>query len=223
MICSGENGYTVCTPESLPDQGSPTSLVVPDDEAGKPNKRLLRKEQSPRKEPLEAETWLEPRQAKANCVGWMTPLQKEILLNKEAIAVNQDVTPQGRPLKEGRGVWARNMSDGSIAVALYNDRNKQRRIHVKFADLGWSEEQLVTVRDLWKHKDMGVYKGKYPPQGVSAAVCKHCTVLLRLRKCEGQCQESQLSDGEKASLFGTSAGPVHHRKFKELLERPLTS
>mmetsp|Transcript_71589 Transcript_71589/g.125298 ORF Transcript_71589/g.125298 Transcript_71589/m.125298 type:complete len:623 (-) Transcript_71589:83-1951(-) len=219
VICSGENGFTVCTPEVLPDQGSPALLAASDDKVRKPHKHLVRKEQGPRKldvEPLEVEPWVEPRQGKANCVGWMTSLQKEILLNKEVIAVNQDVTPQGRPVKESSSVWARHMSDGSIAVALYNNRNYPRNIYVDFADLGWPEEQLATVRDLWKHQDMGVAKGQYPPADAAlgvAEVCKHCTVLLRLRRCEGQCRESQPPAGEQASLVATSEGPFH-KKFK---------
>eukprot|EP00051_Salpingoeca_urceolata_P010832 m.133143 g.133143 ORF g.133143 m.133143 type:complete len:499 (-) comp16874_c0_seq4:137-1633(-) len=53
----------------------------------------------------------------------ITASQKEILLNKDAIAVNQDslvqqglrITPKG-----DTEVWARNLSDGSVAVGLYN-------------------------------------------------------------------------------------------------------
>eukprot|EP00049_Salpingoeca_infusionum_P009158 m.151714 g.151714 ORF g.151714 m.151714 type:complete len:499 (+) comp14257_c0_seq1:116-1612(+) len=53
----------------------------------------------------------------------MTDSSKAILLNKDAIAVNQDplgqqgyrVTP-----KNDTEVWARNLNDGSVAVGLYN-------------------------------------------------------------------------------------------------------
>jgi hypothetical protein len=40
-------------------------------------------------------------------------------LNTEVIAINQDITPQGFPTVPGdSSVWSRNLSDGSIAVAL---------------------------------------------------------------------------------------------------------
>merc|ERR1712072_129656 len=56
-----------------------------------------------------------------NCRPTITDLQKEILLNKEILAVNQDVTPQGRPIKDGDlSVWARHLTGGDVAVALYN-------------------------------------------------------------------------------------------------------
>jgi len=50
----------------------------------------------------------------------LNDVQRTILLNKEVIAINQDVTPQGRPVSDGDlTLWARHLSDGSIAVALY--------------------------------------------------------------------------------------------------------
>jgi hypothetical protein len=43
----------------------------------------------------------------------------QVLLNTEVIAINQDITPQGFPTVPGdSSVWSRNLSDGSIAVAL---------------------------------------------------------------------------------------------------------
>lgn len=46
---------------------------------------------------------------------------REILLNKEVIAVNQDSLgiPGLRLVDGNEQVWARNLSDGSYAVALY--------------------------------------------------------------------------------------------------------
>ena len=35
------------------------------------------------------------------CKGWMSALQKEILLNAEMLAINQDITPQGTPVING--------------------------------------------------------------------------------------------------------------------------
>jgi hypothetical protein len=49
-------------------------------------------------------------------------------------------------------VWARHLSDGSIAVALYNEDNSARAIGVpSFAALGWPYKQQASIRDLWAH------------------------------------------------------------------------
>jgi len=74
------------------------------------------------------------------CFPWISDLQKEILYNTEVVAVNQDVTPQGRSVNgaENVDVWSRNMSDGTIAVALFNHRDDSYKIAVDFASIGWS-------------------------------------------------------------------------------------
>jgi len=115
------------------------------------------------------------------CSAWMSDLQKEILLNQEIIAINQDVTPQGRPVKDGDlSVWARHLSDGSVAVALYNADDKDQDMSVSFESLGWDKTQQAAVRDLWQHKDMGVATGRYPAKTVTVEA--HGTVMLRLTK-----------------------------------------
>ena len=60
------------------------------------------------------------------------------------------MTPQGRPLVNGSiSVWARWLSDGSAAVALYNEEDEEQTLAVRWADLGWEEATVATVRDLW--------------------------------------------------------------------------
>ncbi|CAE7526244.1 unnamed protein product [Symbiodinium sp. KB8] len=111
------------------------------------------------------------------CVPYITPLQREILLNTEVIAVNQDVTPQGAPVTPGDlSIWARNLTGGDIAVALYNPQAAAVNMTVSFAALGWTTGATVSVRDLWKHADMGYFKGSYGPVSVPT----HATVMLRL-------------------------------------------
>ena len=67
--------------------------------------------------------------------------------------MNQDVTPQGRPLTDGDlTVWARTLSDGSVAVAFYNQEDKAATIGpVDFAKLGLAAGAEASVRDLWAH------------------------------------------------------------------------
>jgi alpha-galactosidase len=100
------------------------------------------------------------------CHGWISDLQKKILLNKEVIAINQDITPQGTPIKSGDlSVWARKLSSGAVAVAFYNQNdNGALSLAVDFKDLG-SPFAKATARDLWEHTDLGVFNGRYPQTG----------------------------------------------------------
>ena len=116
--------------------------------------------------------------------GWLSDLQKEILLNTEIIAINQDVTPQGAPIKPGDlTVWARWLSDGSVGVAFYNEGDAPATISVAFADLGgsWGATTVAAARDLWAHADLGDFTGRYPAQG-GVTVAPHETHMVRLSK-----------------------------------------
>ena len=114
------------------------------------------------------------------CVPGITDLQKEILLNTEVIAINQDITPQGRPVLQGNSttaaVWTRSLSDGSMAVALYNENDNAANGFFAFSQIKF--EGPAAVRDLWLKKDMGVFQSAYGPVSVPA----HGTVVLRLHK-----------------------------------------
>lgn len=116
------------------------------------------------------------------CTPWLSDLQKEILLNTEVIGVNQDVTPQGRPLRDGDiSVWSRALSDGSAAVALYNENDAPAELFVAFADLGWPAGTHAAVRDLWAHADLGVVQDRYPAAS-TRTVAPHESVMLRITR-----------------------------------------
>jgi alpha-galactosidase len=108
----------------------------------------------------------------------MTPETHDILTNKEVIAVDQD--PLGR---EGRRVWkdgdlevwSKEMQDGSRAVALLNRGPSLRDITVKWEQIGYPAHLSAAVRDLWAHKDLGKFTGKF-----SAPVGSHALVMLRV-------------------------------------------
>jgi alpha-galactosidase len=126
------------------------------------------------------------------CRPSITELQKEILLNKEVIEINQDVTPAGHLLPPFHEVpagvtqamaFARLLSDGSAAVALYNPSDKSSVGAVKFSSIFTSKDHLVksySVRDLWAHKDLGTFKDSYPAAGSHVNVDAHGTVVLRI-------------------------------------------
>lgn len=113
------------------------------------------------------------------CVPWITPLQREILLNTDVLEINQDVTPQGRPVTDGDlTVWARQLSDGSVAVALYNEDDTPASIKADFTSWGWAATDTASARDLWLHQDLGTFTGSYGP----VPVRPHQSIMLRLTK-----------------------------------------
>ncbi|XP_057979390.1 alpha-galactosidase 3 [Malania oleifera] len=84
----------------------------------------------------------------------------EILSNKEVIAVNQDpLGVQGRKVHvsgkdDCRQVWAGPLSGHRLAVALWNRCSKAVTITAGWESLGLESTMSVSVRDLWKHKDV---------------------------------------------------------------------
>jgi len=108
---------------------------------------------------------------------------KDILLNPEVLAVNQD--PLGRQgYQVGRVPWARDIAvtwakplqDGSVAVGLFNlGEGDGRRIAVAWETLGIHDRRPCRVRDLWGREDLGVTTGSYV-----ARVDHHDVALLRI-------------------------------------------
>lgn len=99
-----------------------------------------------------------------------------LLGNSEVLAVNQDVLGHaaGRLIQDGRTeVWARPLSDGTMAVGLFNRDLVARPITVKWSDLQLTGSQ--PVRDLWLHKDLGAQRDAF-----SATVPRHGTVLVKI-------------------------------------------
>lgn len=101
----------------------------------------------------------------------------DILDNKEVIAVDQD--PLGRQgtvisSESGRWVVAKEMVDGSRAVALFNESGSAQRIATSAAAVGLPKAPAYTLRDLWRHR------GYNTAGTVSAIVPAHGTVLVRV-------------------------------------------
>ena len=83
------------------------------------------------------------------------PWTLALLTNEEVLAVNQDAlgTHAKRIAQQGTTeVWARDLSGGRKAVALFNRGTQDATIAVSFAQLGVSG--TPTVRDLWNRADV---------------------------------------------------------------------
>ncbi len=99
-----------------------------------------------------------------------------LLSNDEVIAVDQDPLGAGAAVVDAGTdweVWARPLSDGSIAAGLYNKGLAEQTIVLDMEKLGI--ECKWTVRDLWRQEDVGVFLGKY-----ESSVPGHATHLIKL-------------------------------------------
>ena len=101
-----------------------------------------------------------------------------LLGNREVIAVNQDPAGHaaGRTLKSGRTeIWARPLSDGTMAVGLFNRDLVPQPMTVKWSELGLSGAQ--PVRDLWKQQSLGSHRDSF-----TATVPRHGVLLVKIGK-----------------------------------------
>lgn len=101
----------------------------------------------------------------------------EIITNKEAIAVNQDPSEQGRKIKQdGKSeIWAKKLKDGSFAVLLLNrDAGESKTISLSWADLNLTGKQVI--KDIYQKKTIGTFKDSF-----SQAVDPHSSLFLVIR------------------------------------------
>jgi len=108
----------------------------------------------------------------------MKPEIRDILTNKEVIAVNQDpLGRQGRRVRKDGDleVWAKQMRDGSRSVVLLNRDVSEKEITVSWEDIGYPSHLSASVRDLWRAKDLGQRKEKF-----SASVAPHSVVMVHV-------------------------------------------
>jgi regulation of enolase protein 1 (concanavalin A-like superfamily) len=106
----------------------------------------------------------------------------EILTNKEVIAVNQDsLGIQGHKVRDDGDfeVWSKLLKDGSQAVILFNRSSSEKRMSVSWQEIGFENDALLRVRDLWQHKDVGYFNDYY-----SATVPSHDVVIVRVGKAD---------------------------------------
>ena len=112
-----------------------------------------------------------------NDLSKMDPDSLAILTNKEVIGVDQDVKGiQGHRISEEGPleVWAKPLVDGGYAVGLFNRGEWENPITVNLAEVGI--DKAAQVRDLWAHKDLGKFTGKF-----TAQVPKHGAVLIEVK------------------------------------------
>lgn len=110
---------------------------------------------------------------------------KEILTNKEVIAVNQDkLGEQARRFMDmgEKEIWAKPLANGELAVCFLNrtesvwkldyDWHKQT---IYFADEVNIHKKEYKIRDLWKHQDIGTTKAH-----TQYEIASHGVLMVRL-------------------------------------------
>jgi alpha-galactosidase len=108
-------------------------------------------------------------------VRTMSDSIKEILLNKEVIAIDQDKAGhQGvRVRQDGElEVWKKALAQG-VAVALFNRSKDTAKMTVKWSEVGVTKKSSK-VRDLWAHKDIDA------PAEYAVEVPSHGVVMLKV-------------------------------------------
>jgi alpha-galactosidase len=101
-----------------------------------------------------------------------------LLTNDEVLEVNQDELGRqaGRVSKNGSvEVWAKDMSDGSKVVGLFNLGEEETKVSAAWADLGITGKRKV--RDLWRQQDLGRFSDQFQTE-----VARHGVVLVKLSK-----------------------------------------
>jgi alpha-galactosidase len=99
-----------------------------------------------------------------------------LLTNDEVLEVNQDLLGRAAKRVSTLGdteVWARPLSDGTLAVGLFNREYDRTEVVVRWADLKIAGRQ--PVRDLWEQKDLGGFDGSF-----AVSVPAHGAMLTRI-------------------------------------------
>jgi alpha-galactosidase len=114
-----------------------------------------------------------------NDIRSMTPEIRDILTNKEVIAVDQDAPLQGRRIRKDGDleVWVKNLPGDARVVVLLNRGKTEAPQAVSWQELGLAFDAELKVRDLWAKKDLGVVKGTF-----SATVPSHDVVVIKVTR-----------------------------------------
>jgi alpha-galactosidase len=110
-----------------------------------------------------------------NDVRSMTDRTRDILTNRDVIAIDQDpLLIQGHPLPGDPRVIVKPLADGAAAVALFNADADPESIRTDAAAIGLNAADCYTARDLWAHAEATT------TGDVDATVPGHGVAMLRV-------------------------------------------
>ena len=112
-----------------------------------------------------------------NDVRTMDDPTRDILINREVIAVDQDpLVLQGLPLLTDPRVIVKPLADGAVAVALFNPDAAPVPIHTDTRAMGLPGAGCYVVRDLWEHAQATT------TGDVESTVAAHGVAMLRVTR-----------------------------------------
>jgi alpha-galactosidase len=112
-----------------------------------------------------------------NDVRTMSKTIKDILTNREVIALDQD--PLGKQgyqfmTHPGKEIWVKECSNGEWGVCFLNAGESALRLHIKWSHLSFLKGDY-RIRDLWLKKDLGMSDKDF-----TAEIAPHDVVLVKL-------------------------------------------
>jgi alpha-galactosidase len=112
---------------------------------------------------------------------------KDILLNRDIIAINQDVEGRGAYRIKPEPNWfhgndvfmlVKVLSDGDLAFGFFNLSDHKREVPLLFWDVGIPNAagMSLSLYDCWEHKELGVFQERFAPH-----VPAHDCVIVRAK------------------------------------------
>jgi alpha-galactosidase len=92
----------------------------------------------------------------------MTQDEKNIILNKDCISVDQDTTGQGQRIQVtgDTEIWAKKLHNGEVAVLMLNrNKTKTQNIILKFSGIGIN--QKARIKDVYASKELGSFSESF--------------------------------------------------------------
>jgi alpha-galactosidase len=116
-----------------------------------------------------------------NDVRKMSDEVRDILTNKEVIAIDQD--PLGKQgyqfmTQPGKEIWVKELSNGNWTVCFFNSSDNPTPFRINWSHL-WFLKGTYKIRDLWKKEDIGTTS-----KNIDFEVASHDVVLFKLSPVE---------------------------------------
>lgn len=115
----------------------------------------------------------------------MDAATKEILMNKDVIAINQDAAGRQpfRASTYGCDTWVKFLEGGDIAILIVNPYEDACRGTLHLTDIGLdvASGRALKARDLWTGNDLGIIKDELLFPSIDAHSCKllRCSIVER--------------------------------------------
>lgn len=114
----------------------------------------------------------------------MTPATKEILTNKDVIAINQDIECRGpyciKQWNNPDNVFSlvKQLANGDYAVGMFNFGDRAGEMSLQFWDIGLTTAsgRGLSIYDCWKHEELGTFTERF-----CTTVEPHGCVVLRAK------------------------------------------